>query len=293
VKYRRRLWWRHVAAAVLILGARPVASWADEQRPRLDEILRRAGAATVSLEDRLAVVSATEEYHQGLLLDRDNVARVRREIVSEVVWVPTGDAMVWAFFRDVVSVDGTAVVDRANRLQELFASGATRDARQQAARLLDESARYNLGRRRTVNTPTLALSILHPRGQSRFRFTIAGEEKKEGLPVVKVRFAETARPTLSRTSSGTDVPARGSLWIEPAQGALVASELRLDVPRLQTEIKVRFRQEDRLGAWLPFEMKEAYGNRSRSVGEERVEATAQYSNFRRAEVEVKVILPGP
>jgi hypothetical protein len=97
---------------------------------------------------------------------------------------------------------------------------------------------------------------------------------------------------LSRTSSGTDVPARGSLWIEPAQGALVASALRLDVPRLQTEIKVRFRRDDRLDAWLPFEMEEAYGNRSRSVGEERVEATARYSNFRRAEVEVKVILPG-
>jgi hypothetical protein len=291
MKRRRRLW-RGFAVVVLTLGMQPVASAADERRPTLDEILRRAGAATVSLEDRLAVVSATEEYHQGLLLDRDDVARVRREIVSEVVWVPTGDAMVWAFFRDVVSVDGAAVVDRADRLQELFATGATRDARQQAARLLDESARYNLGRRRTVNTPAFALSILHPRVQPRFRFAIVGEEKREGLPVVKLRFAETARPTLSRTSEGTDVPARGSLWIDPGQGALAASELRLDVPRLQTEIKVRFRRDARLGAWLPFEMKEAYGNRSRSVGEERVEATARYSNFRRAEVDVKVILPG-
>ena len=285
--------WQCAALGLLILSVRSVASGADAQHPTLDEVLLRAGALTVALEDRLAVVVATEEYHQGLLLDRDAAARVRRKTVSDVVWVPTGDAMVWAFFRDVVSVDGSPVGDRAKRLEGLFAYGATIGARRHASQLLDESTRYNLGKRRTVNTPTLALSILHPRNQSRFRFRAVGKEKRGGVHVLKVRFAEAARPTLTRTSNGTEVPASGTLWIEATQGALVESELRLDPPRWPTEIKVRHRLAERLGAWLPFEMEETYGSRSRNVGEERVEATARYSDFRRAEVEVQVILPTP
>lgn len=71
------------------------------------------------------------------------------------------------------------------------------------------------------------------------------------------------------------------------------SELRLDPPRRPTEIKVRYRLAERMKAWLPSEMEETYGNRSRSAGEERVEARARYSNFRQAEVEVQLILPAP
>jgi hypothetical protein len=291
MRYRGRLL-RCAASGVASLGML-LASRAGAQQPALGELLSRAGTLTVALEDRLAVIAATEEYQQGLLLSNDVVARVRRRTVSDVVWMPTGDAMVWAFFRDVLSVDGSAVVDRAKRLEGLFVSGATLDARRQAGQLLDESTRYNLGRRRTVNTPAFALSILHPRNQSRFRFGIAGETKRDGIPGVKVRFYETARPTLTRTSRGADVPARGILWIEPAQGALVESELRLDAPRRPTEIKVRYRLAERLEAWLPIEMEEAYGNRSRSPGEERVEAIARYSDFRKAEAEVQVILPTP
>jgi hypothetical protein len=279
------------ATLLLLLSVPPAGSKEDAQTPTQEELLRRAGALTVTLEDRLAVIVAREEYLQGRLLDRDSVARVRRKIVSDVVWVRTGDAMVWAFFRDVVSVDGTAVVDRANRLEELFSAGATADARRQAAQLLEESARYNLGRRRTVNTPVFGLSILHPRNQPRFRFTSVGVERIDATQAQKLRFSETGSPTLTRTSQGIDVPARGTLWIEPAQGALVASELHLDAPGLPAEIKVRFRREAHVDAWVPLEMNETYGNRSRTVGEERLEATAKYSNFRRAEVEVLDIVP--
>ena len=283
---------RGAAFGFLILSVQ-LASGADAQPPTVGALLSRAGTLTVALEDRLAVVVAREEYDQGLLLDRDVVARLRRRTMSDVVWMPTGDAMVWAFFRDVVSVDGFAVVDRAKRLERLFVSGATLDARRQASQLLDESTRYNLGKRRTVNTPAFALSILHPRNQYRFRFSIVGEAKRDGVHVFKVRFSETARPTLTRTSTGTNVPASGTLWIEPGQGALVESELRLDPPWRPTEIRVRYRLDERLEAWLPFEMEETYGNLSRAVGQERVEAIARYSDFRKAGVEVQVILPKP
>ena len=257
----------------------------------LPEVLRRAGEQAAASEEKLAVTAAQEEYVQGLMLGRDNTPRARRTMVSDVVWVPTGDAMVWAFFRDVASVDGQPVRDRAARLEQLFAGGATLEARGRAAQILEESARYNLGTRRTVNSPTLALSALHPRNQSRFRFQASGADDTHGTRTLKVRFTETSGPALIRTSKGEDVPATGVLWIEPVQGTLIASELRLDVRGFPVEIKVLYRLEPRLAAWLPAEMREAYGSRSRSVGEDRLEATAKYSGYRRAEVELSGIQP--
>jgi hypothetical protein len=275
---------RLLLAGLLATTAAP----ANAPRP-IDDLLARAGAQAAALEDRLATITATEEQEQKLRFDSDSRPSARRKIVSDVVWVPTGDAIVWAFFRDVVSVDGAPVADRTVRLDQLFAQGATAAARLRASELLDESARYNLGRRRTVNTPVFGLSVLHPRNRSRYRFELSGRQKKDGVQTTKVLFSERASPAIVRTSKGEDVAASGVLWIEPATGALVASELHLDVPGLPSEIDVRFRRDDRLEAWLPSEMEEAYGQR----GRERVNARSRYSGFRRAGIEVEIVFPRP
>jgi hypothetical protein len=64
-------------------------------------VLAAAGRYVARLEEELAVLVADETYEQALFIGRDGSARQRRTIVSEVAWVPTGDAFVWAFFRDV------------------------------------------------------------------------------------------------------------------------------------------------------------------------------------------------
>jgi hypothetical protein len=266
------------------------AATAADPTPPLDVLLARAGDRAAALEEELAVVTATEEHDQRYLLGRDEK---RRRIVSDVVWVPTGDAMVWAFFRDVVSVDGAPVADRTHRLDELFAGGATAAARRRAAEMQEAGARFHLGRRRTVDAPNFALAVLHPRNRTRFRFDRGKRQPRHGADTVSIDFRETASPTLVRTSSGRDVPARGRLWIEPAAGGLVASELRLDVPGLRTEIEVRFGRDERLQAWLPAEMTQAYGERSSFKRTERVEATARYSGFRRAGTSVEIVFPKP
>lgn len=276
----------HLLLAVLHSAAVSAA----DPTPPLDVLLTRAGAGAAALEEELAVVTATEEHDQRYVAGRDEM---RRRIVSDVVWVPTGDAMVWAFFRDVVSVDGAPVADRPHRLEGLFAGGDSADARRRAAAMQEEGARFNLGTRRTVDAPNLGLAVLHPRNRARFRFERGKREVRYGIDTVPAAFRETASPTLTRTSAGRDVPARGRLWIEPATGALVASELRLDVPGLRTEIAVRFGRDERLQAWLPVEMTQVYGEKSSFKRTERVEATARYSGFRRAGTEVEIIFPKP
>jgi hypothetical protein len=276
-------------ALPLLLTVLPAAAASAAQpTPGLDVLLARAGARVAALEEELAVVTATEEHDQRYVAGRDEKGRL---IVSDVVWVPTGDAMVWAFFRDVVAVDGAPVTDRTHRLERLLQQGLTADARRRAAQMQEEGARFNLGTRRTVDVPNFGLAVLHPRNRQRFRFDRGKRGPKYGVDTLQVDFRETASPALTRTSSGRDVPARGRLFIEPATGALVASELRLEVPGLRTEIAVRFGRDERLQAWVPLEMTQAYGEKSSFKRAERVEATARYSGFRRAGTEVEILFP--
>ncbi len=73
----------------------------------------------------------------------------------------------------------------------------------------------------------------------------------------------------------------------------MASRLELKEPHgiWPVEIETTYAREARMGAWLPKEMREVYGNQSRSAGDERVEAVARYSGWRRAQVEVQPIVP--
>jgi hypothetical protein len=284
-----------LAVVFLAVVLPPAAAAASEPRtPRTQDVVAEAGRCVSRLEEELAVLVADETYAQSLFVGRESSARQRRSLVSVVAWVPTGDPFVWAFFRDVQEVDGDPVRDREHRLEQLFPSGATLAGRVHAQQILEESARYNLGKHRTVNCPTVALSFLHPRNQPRFAFRLQGRDEKEGAATWRVRFSERAHPALTRTSRGEDVPARGLLWIEAASGTLVASRLELRPPGLgPVAIETAYGRDDQLGFWLPREMRETYGKQSLSAGDERVEALARYSSWRRARVDVKIVLPNP
>jgi hypothetical protein len=275
--------------SLALVHARPAA--ASPPAPRLEDVLAEGGRYVSRLEEDLAVLVADETYAQSLFLGGGGSARDRRSLASDVAWVPTGDPMVWAFFRDVREVDGRSVRDREARLEQLFPSGPTPAGRERAQQILEESSRYNLGTRRTVNSPTVALTFLHPRNQARFAFRMLGPEKKEGVATWKLRFEERSRPTLIRTFRGDDVPSRGLMWIDTARGALVASGLELRPPGLDpVSIETLYALDERIGFWLPTRMRENCGSRWVTPG--RLEAVARYSAWRRAQVEVQIILPG-
>ena len=257
----------------------------------IEQLLRRAARSVTSLQEPLAVVVAREEYTQTAMQGGDWRTIRERALVSDVAWVPVELESNWVFFRDVFSVDGQPVRDRTARLEKLFSGGPTLAAREQGARIRAESARYNLGPQRTVNDPAVALWFLHRRNQGRFRFRLIGPSKVEGVAAVRLDFTEANRPTLIRTSQGLDLPARGALWIEATGASLVFSRLDLDVPGLGlTQIRVAYRQQPAVDAWLPTEMREAYAVPETS---ERLEAVAKYSRYRKAHVEVQEIRPAP
>ncbi len=284
----------HATLAAVAFGVAAAAAppGAEAPCPSAGQLLDRAGRYLEAVERQLAILVGDEQYRQFTYWGRSPMVQAERSLASDVAWLLTGDALVWAFYRDVRSVDGRPVSDRGARLDALFPEGAAASAsdRERALRILDESSRYNLGQRRTVNSPTLALTLLHPRNRARSSFEAVGEGRKQDVQACRLRYVESRRPTLVRSPGGDDRPARGTFWIEPGSGAVVSSTLELEVKgSAPVRIETSFAHEAALGAWLPVEMKESYG----SSGGQRVEAVARYSAWRRARVDIEVVIPKP
>jgi hypothetical protein len=219
---------------------------------------------------------------------------------ADVVFVHLASDIPWGVYRDVFEANGVKVRDRDERLAKLFQTPSP-SVLDQARRILDESARFNMGPQRTLNIPTLALLFLDPRNQHRFSFRSGGRRRFAGFEGVEVQFEEIDRPGLVSDGSGGTVPASGRFWLEPTSGAVLRSEARytFEPNRAVGFVATEYRPEPKLGIWVPTEMKERYADIP--AAPDRVffyitEASARYSNLRAFSVEVaeeKVTIPEP
>jgi hypothetical protein len=192
-------------------------------------------------------------------------------------------------YRDVIEVDGKPVADRRDRLQALFRSDVP--DLQEARRIADEGARYNIGPvSRNFNVPTATLFFFHPGSLPRFTFRNKRSERIDGIDAVAVDFRETRRPTLIMNASGKDVPSSGTLWINPADGAVVRTRLTLAGfrgPNSYAAIDVTYRKDPALGMWVPSRMTERYSG----GGAGYAETVATYADFKRFQTSARVTIP--
>lgn len=231
----------------------------------------------------LPAMIATENYEQRA---GSGMRRQRRLLESDfgLIQVP-GDAE-WLGFREVRTVDGKPVLDSASRLAELFANPST-IAVQQARRIAEESARFNIGPIfRTINDPTTVLELLDPRHAARMRFSKQEEATIGAVRVWVVRFQETGRPTIIRTRSLQDQPTQGRAWVDPATGQIHRVEATVQ-PGFGTgnfigTIDVSFAHDERMGFAVPARMSERYTNRNLVVVSS---GEATYGNYRRFTVD--------
>jgi hypothetical protein len=119
--------------------------------------------------------------------------------------------------------------------------------------------------------PTLVLASLHPDLQPSFRFEAAGANTValDGRTVVRIAFREVGRPTVIRGKAGTEgVPARGTVWIAPRDGAVARTELHLEdppgTPGLEARLETLFRPVPAFALWLPVEMRDRWDGPARS-----------------------------
>jgi hypothetical protein len=276
------------------------------QQTTLEAVLARAGDYVTKFHRDLSGIVAEEHYVQDVIGGaRRSVQgvgappppldsrRVHREFKSDLLLVFEESSGRYVQFRDTYEVDGEAVQDRSKRLANLFIQ-PTATSLAQATRIMNESARYNLGGvRRNINVPVFPLMFLEPVNQPRFRFTGKTLKRSDVSKVSKVAdfsssaevweivYREVEPKTLIRTVNQRDLPARGRFWIEASSGRVLMTELIAEDSIVHASITVTYQSPAVVGFLVPIEMREAY---SQTGFSQRTEALATYSNFRRFNV---------
>ena len=274
------------------------------QEPSIASVLARAASYVTDFRRELSGIVAEESYEQRARTVSNNSLRgfgfdeERRKLRSDFLLVQPEGQDRYHEFRDVFEVNGRPVRDREERLTRLFLDNTQSSARQIQG-IVQDSARYNIGGiHRTLNTPTLALLVLHPDYQHRFRFDRVGNGSpllpisSEYLPsqsdVWVIEYKEVLSNTVIRGDNLKDLPAEGRFWIEEATGRVLVSELVINDPEVSATVNVGYQLVPTMGHLVPIEMRERY--RDRRDGS-RVEGKATYSRFRRFEVQVEEAEP--
>jgi hypothetical protein len=273
---------------VLAAGSAVRAQDPDADRISLALLLGRGGWYVLDFLEKFANVVSEETYIQdssvpmqsAMVLGRPGSAARARVLKADFLLVSTSSAEDWVPFRDVFEVDGQPIRDRDQRLAKLFLKPSG-DSLEQAHRIQDESARYNLGNmRRTINNPVLGIVMLQADLQQRFRYALGKMDPKLGPGVWIIDYKEEARPSLIRGKADLDLFAHGRLWVEADTGRVMKTELLLEQPTLRARIITAFRFDERFGIAVPYEMQEEY----KFDNGTKVTAVATYARFRRFDV---------
>jgi hypothetical protein len=276
------IWKTALLACLLYLPATASTRPSQAPPPELTAVLDRATAYVADYVKSLSSVVSEERFDQRVDTRGDSLTAgttVTRTLVSDFLLVQVPGLSEWLPFRDVYSVDGKPVRDRSDRLLKLFVE-APSYAFSQALRIRDESSRYNIGSgTRDINVPTFALQILTKQLRAGFVFRQGGRERVDGVDTIIVGYEETSTPTLIAGRNNQDVPARGRFWIESKTGRIVRMRIETRPDGSINSIEVVFREEPKLGLWVPSRMDER-----RETGLETMEGRATYTNYRRFQV---------
>ena len=273
--------------ARLLTGALTLAwlagSQVNAQSPPVDELIPRATNYAHDFIDRFSNVVAEERYEQQI-----SSPKRKRTLVSDFLLVRYPGDTLWQSFRDVAEVDGKPVRDREDRMMKLFLEPSS-NALRRARELSGASARHNLVDIGTLDNPLLVMAFLQRQYVDRFRFNLAGIEKKLGPDVRTVRFVEFQIPSLLKGNSNSDILSRGLIWIEQGTGRVVKTELQLGSTMVPVRISTLYKFDDELGINVPTEMEDLYPNTP--SGEFKGKAT--YGKFRRFEVKTEETIEKP
>ena len=212
------------ATTVIVLLATATAVAAQSKpEPSLDDVMKRVGAYVAAYGEKTSAVVGKETYTQNVTVEGAAPLRPRR-LVAEFAIVRADSG--WTGFRDVAEVNGEPVRDRRDRLVTLLTSQSP--TMSEAMRIANESARFNVGPvARNFNTPTTAMFFFLPEHHSRFAFTKKGNRKIGDVQTLEIGFKETKSPTFIMTRAEKDVPLEGSLWVNPADGAVIRTRIRM------------------------------------------------------------------
>ncbi|GMV20792.1 MAG: hypothetical protein AMXMBFR57_07410 [Acidimicrobiia bacterium] len=272
-----RALWCLVALAV----STPAPQARVDTSPRA--VVARATESLAALQTAMEFVLADEQGTQEVFRGDGTRTGIRTTTGDFFLAYVEADGG-WLSVRDLAVVDDKPVEARDD-LRALLTRGSM--ARIGRA-LADRNARYNIGPVvRNFNDPMLALVILSPKHQSRFRFSRKEVTSTGDATLVRLEITERDRPTLIHGTNGQPVFTRGELLIDAVTGQLRRSIFRMEVGPTSAELDTTFELVERLNLWLPSRMDERYEHRT-SRERVTVKATSTYTNYRRFETTARI-----
>jgi hypothetical protein len=249
--------------------------------PSLGQLLERLSTYLMQYEPAISEVIADE-----VMTQRDDAPIKRdsayRRLKSEVAFMRLPGGGEWMGFRLVREVDGRAVTNQQTRLQALLS--ATGDEYRRGIAIAFESARHNLGTRRTTNVPLLAFHLLHPQNRKRFSFEKRGVERVGNRTLRRIDFNERVSPTIIRSFDGTDIVSTGSIWLDENTGAVYQTVVADRSGTRPARLQVTFTEHNQLGILVPERMRETF-----PLPGGTGEGDARYSNFRRFTTSARIV----
>lgn len=253
----------------------------------LETLVARLADYIDAYERDLAAVVSEEHYVQevtGQSTLWPGMRTLKSEFLLTRVSTPAEGESTWVAFRDVFEVDGTPVQDRSDRLIQLFLK-PTGDSMTQVHRIVEESAKHNLGWvRRTINVPTMVLQFAKRSEQARSQWRRGSRTTVGEHQVRQVRFTERATPRMIQTLD--NAAAQGTFWVDEATGRVHRSEMRISTGSTSVVIGVSYAHQPELDLWLPVLMSERYSTPRQPI----ITGRATYQNFRRFNVTVDTII---
>jgi len=268
-----------VLALTLALLTVPVGA----QTVRLGDVVARVDTYLEGYGERLASVVAEESYRQWVERGpKDGRSTTSRILRSDFALAPTSERNHWVGYRDTFEVDGAPVRDREERLQRLLSSGEVGHA----ARIAKENARFNLGDdliSRTINVPTFALEMIHPRFRDRVKVRHTGADVLDGRSGWLIEFREQDRLTFVRTPDGGDQPSRVVALVDIQTGEVLRTVLTWK--SVEGSITVFYGNAAGIPVPVPIRMDERYVTDTGGI----VEGEATYTNYRQFATSARII----
>lgn len=257
--------WRVFGCLIGLLSAAAAPRPSAQEPPVLDVLLSRGGDYVQDFVAQFANVVAEEQYVQTW-------KSFRRQLTSDFLLVRPQDSAGYFAFRDVVTVDGTPIKDRDQRVLKLLVQPSANTV-ERLADFSKEAGRFTFGS--VFNNPLVALAFIQTAFRDRFRFSVGKTDKLLGDNVWDVEFVEQTRPTVLRGRGDSDQPASGHLWIDADTGRILKTELVL----ANDSVVTSFKYDERFQINVPIEMIDRYRYQNYTVN-----GTAAYGRFRRFNV---------
>ena len=261
-----------------------------------DAVIQRASEYVAKYEEELGNLIGTEDYLQNVAWKSINgrvgmiARREQRRLSSDFLIIQIGSQ--WQALRKTNRLDGSKIKEAQANFETVFDDSPAANTKR-FNQMKADSTMYNIGGiRRDINLPTFALEVLRKSEISRFQFEKAGNAKIDGVPTWELRFRELVGWTLVHGHPGQQLFSHGTLWIEPESGRVLKTEFMVENHFEQSPIQARmvvtYGPAKNLSVVVPIFMMEHYEDQYGSI-----DCRAEYSNFRKFEVDVKFDLAPP